>query len=470
MPVRLLARFVIVVAVLVLPVQAAADDERDAPAQELEESALNVEGVALEYHDIDLWQRIRDRYQLTALQSPLTARHEAWYADHPDATQRMLARSERYLHYIVEAVEARNMPSEIALLPMIESGFNPQALSSSRAAGIWQFMPVTGKHFGLRQNWWTDHRKGVIAATTAALDYLQKLHLMFGDWSLALAAYNAGEGTVSRALEKNRAQGLPTDYQSLSLPDETRNYVPKLQAIKNIINDPARYGLSIDSIPNRPYFARVKAPEQIDAQLAASLAGISSEEFGALNPEYNRPVLAARGQRTHEILLPVDAVETFQRNLSDYDRPLVSWQSYHARRGERIATIARRFDISAQELRRVNGLSQGDTLKETRQLLVPAREGARLPAHIEEVAHRPQPAARIEHTVQANETLFSIALRYGVTVKHLMERNRLQNSRLSIGQVLVIEPSALRPTRKQATRPQPARLAASSTALHRPGV
>src|SRR5690606_3421975 len=231
------------------------------------ESALNVEGVALEYHDIDLWQRIRDRYQLTALQSPLTARHEAWYADHPDATQRMLARSERYLHYIVEAVEARNMPSEIALLPMIESGFNPQALSRSRAAGIWQFMPVTGKHFGLEQNWWADHRKNVTAATHAALDYLQKLHLMFGSWDLALAAYNAGEGTVRRAIEKNRAQGLPTDYQSLPLSEETRNYVPKLQAMKNLISHPEHYGLNIESIPNEPYFTKVSAPEQIDAEL-----------------------------------------------------------------------------------------------------------------------------------------------------------------------------------------------------------
>ncbi|MDP2247068.1 MAG: transglycosylase SLT domain-containing protein, partial [Nitrosomonadales bacterium] len=240
-----------------------------------EEYFTNARGIVLEFSpEEDLWQRIKDGYELAQLQSPLTAKHESWYASHPEYMQRMTLRSERYLHYIVEEVEKRGMPTEIALLPMIESGFNPQALSRSSAAGLWQFMPVTGKHFGLQQDWWADNRKNVTAATHAALDYLQKLHLMFGDWDLALAAYNAGEGTVRRAMEKNRKLGLPTDYQNLALSDETRNYVPKLQAMKNLISNPEQYGLNIESIPNQPYFAKVSAPEQIDAQLAATLAEI----------------------------------------------------------------------------------------------------------------------------------------------------------------------------------------------------
>ena len=229
-------------------------------------------------------------------------KHEEWYASRPDYIKRMTERSQRYLFHIVEEVQKRGMPTEIALLPMIESAFNPQAYSRSRASGIWQFIPSTGKNFGLKQNWWVDNRRDVTAATNAALDYLQKLHGMFGAWDFALAAYNAGEGTVQRAIDRNRKQGLPTDYQSLSLPPETKNYVPKLQAIKNIITDPEKYGLTLNSIPNRPYFARVTTPKQIDAKLAAQLAEISYEEFTALNPSYNRPVITSTGEK-HQLLI-----------------------------------------------------------------------------------------------------------------------------------------------------------------------
>lgn len=412
-------------------------------------NATNAAGVTLDYDNGDLWQRIKINYGLTNIQSPLTAKHESWYMRHPDYVQRMIARGGRYLHYIVEEVESRSMPSEIALLPMIESGFNPQALSKSRAAGIWQFMPVTGKHFGLQQNWWADHRKGVTAATTAALDYLQKLHAMFGSWDLALAAYNAGEGTVSRAMEKNQARGLPIDYQSLPLPEETRNYVPKLQAIKNIINNPAHYNLRIGSIPNQPYFTRVMAPEQIDAQLAIRLAEISAEEFAALNPEYNRPVLTARENHSHEILLPVAAAETFAENLANYDQPLVSWQAYNASRGENLANIARRFGITLQDLRTVNDLPNSKVLARDRSLLVPgnytdetrAQEVAQQTLPLQQAAQHQAPSSvnqAISHTVRANETLFSIALRYGVTIRQIMTDNRLKSSRLMIGQILRI--------------------------------
>jgi membrane-bound lytic murein transglycosylase D len=184
---------------------------------------------------LDLRQRIISGYTMPELSSNYTGAHEAWYASRPDYMKRMIGRSQRYLYHIVVEVEKRGMPSEIALLPMVESAFNPVANSRSKASGIWQFMPATGKHFGLKQDWWVDNRRDVTAATSAALTYLQKLHGMFGNWDLALAAYNAGEGTVQRAIDRNRKKGLPTDYASLSLPEETKNYVPKLQAIKNIM-------------------------------------------------------------------------------------------------------------------------------------------------------------------------------------------------------------------------------------------
>jgi membrane-bound lytic murein transglycosylase D len=240
---------------------------------------------------------------------------------------------------------------------MIESAYNPQAYSRSRASGIWQFIPSTGKNYGLKQDWWVDNRRDVTAATSAALDYLQKLHGMFGAWDLALAAYNAGEGTVQRAINHNRAQGLPTDYQSLSLPPETRNYVPKLQAIKNIVTNPENFGLTLKSIPNRPYFARVTTPKQIDAKLAAQLAEISYDEFTSLNPSYNRPVITSTGEK-HQLLLPVWAAERFAENLANYDKPLTSWQTYNAKRGERMDNIADKFGINVNQLRNVNGLSR----------------------------------------------------------------------------------------------------------------
>lgn len=322
----------------------------------------------------DLRQRIISGYNMPDINSSYTGNHEAWYASRPDYVKRMIGRSQRYLYHIVVEVEKRGMPSEIALLPMVESAFNPVASSRTKASGIWQFMPATGKTFGLKQDWWVDNRRDVTAATNAALNYLQKLHGMFGSWDLALAAYNAGEGTVQRAIDRNRKNGLPTDYASLPLPAETKNYVPKLQAIKNIMKQPEDYGLSIDKIPNRPYFTKVIAPEQIDAKLAASLAEISYEEFISLNPEYNRPVITETGN-AHEILLPVSAANTFKTNLASYDKPLVSWQTYHAKRGERMDKIAQKFGINLSQLRDVNDISSGKKLIGSQPILVPNSAG-----------------------------------------------------------------------------------------------
>ncbi|WP_047538218.1 transglycosylase SLT domain-containing protein [Methylotenera versatilis] len=400
----------------------------------------------------DLWSRIKEGYAIPNLESQYTTNHETWYATRPDYIKRMLDRSQRYLYHIVEEVEKRGMPTEIALLPMIESAFNPQAYSRSAASGIWQFVPATGKSFGLQQNWWVDNRRDVTAATSAALTYLQKLHGMFGTWDLALAAYNAGEGTVQRAIDKNRRQGLPTDYQSLSLPAETKNYVPKLQAMKNIITHPEQFGLKIGSIPNRPYFARVTTPKQIDAKLAAELAEISLEEFSSLNPSYNRPVITSTGEK-HQLLLPVWAAERFATNLANYDKPLTNWQTYNAKRGERMDNIAQKFGMNVSQLRDVNGLSSSQKVRISQPILVPAIYNSKADAanednmiDVAELAQNSIDANEsasnstlkrpVVHKVRKGETLQALANKYDISSQALMKINQLKNSKLKIGQTL----------------------------------
>lgn len=404
--------------------------------------------------DMDLWQRIRSGYALPALSSPYTQKHESWYATRPDYVARMVERSQKYLYHIVEEVEKRGMPSEIALLPMIESAYNPQAYSRSHAAGIWQFIPSTGKNFGLQQNWWVDKRRDITAATDAALTYLQKLHLMFGTWDLALAAYNAGEGTVSRAIEYNRKRGLPTDYASLNLSDETRNYVPKLMAIKNIMTTPEKYGLQLRSIDNSPYFTSVDAPIRIDAKIAAKLAGISEDEFTALNPEYKRPLLTGSGS-DHQLLLPIDAADLFTQNLANYAQPLVSWQSYPARRGERLQEIAQRFGVSLEALKQANQLSsKSKTVLSAGPLLIPSasleagddimREASSYSAL--EVAKEPvaknsvtaQASARKRYKVKSGDSLFKIAHDHATTTQQIMLDNQLRTAQIKPGQWLTI--------------------------------
>ena len=417
----------------------------------------------------DLWSRIKDGYAMPNIESAYTSKHQTWYVSRPDYIKRMLERGQKYLFHIVEEVQKRGMPTEIALLPMIESAYNPQAYSRSSASGIWQFMPATGKYFGLKQNWWVDNRRDVTAATNAALDYLQKLHGMFGTWDLALAAYNAGEGTVQRAINRNRAQGLPTDYQSLSLPPETRNYVPKLQAIKNIVTNPEKFGLALNSIPNRPYFARVTTPKQIDAKLAAQLAEISYEEFTSLNPSYNRPVITATSTSTgekHQLLLPVWAAERFVDNLANYDKPLTSWQTYNAKRGERMDNIADKFGINVSELRNVNGLSASKKVRNAQAMLVPAvYKGEPLSdapeiqsdtinvddmennnAIVEADEIEPKATRSITHKVKKGETLLALADKYDTTTKALMKNNSLKSTQLKAGKILRIKDAAVTKT------------------------
>jgi membrane-bound lytic murein transglycosylase D len=262
------------------------------------------------------------------------------------------------------------MPSEIALLPIIESAYNPVAYSRAHASGIWQFIPSTGKIYGLQQNFWYDGRRDVMAATNAALDYLQKLYDMFGSWDLALAAYNWGEGAVGRAIAKNTAMGLATDYQSLTMPQETRYYIPKLQAVKNIIANPAQFGIELAEVPNQPYFVAVTTNKNIDVKLAAKLAGVPLDEFLSLNPAYSRPVI--RADNDYNLLLPADKADTFRANLKSNSQPLVSWQAYTFKSGDRIDRVATRHGISAAQLKQVNDLSAHDRVGPGSTLLVPA--------------------------------------------------------------------------------------------------
>ncbi len=428
----------------------------------------------------DLWQRIKEGYAMPDSTSKLVANHEQWYSTRPDYIRRMVERSQKYLFHIVEEVGKRGMPTEIALLPMIESAYNPQAYSRSKASGIWQFIPSTGKHFGLQQNWWIDNRRNVIVATDAALTYLQKLHGMFGSWDLALAAYNAGEGTVGRAIERNRRLGLGTDYESLNLPPETRNYVPKLQAVKNIMTNPGKYGLKIQTIANTAYFTRVAAPAQIDAHLAAKLAQISDEEFLALNPSNNRPLIDNNDEK-HELLLPILAAQTFRDNLANYNKPLVSWKTYLAKRGERMEKIAAKFGIQLAKLRNVNNLPSQNKIKKSSTILVPNGNStdfspnsvALKPVEIHDnnlsnpsainlsdmsnttalnleanaaernVAEHANDTgatkpANVTHLVKPGETLFAIARQYHVSTEEILQANALVSPDLKIGQLLAI--------------------------------
>jgi membrane-bound lytic murein transglycosylase D len=303
----------------------------------------------------DLWQRVRRGFVMNAIDSPLVQSQELWYANRPDYIKRFVERGSRYMYHIVEEVERRGLPTEIVLLPIIESAFNPQAYSRAHASGMWQFIPSTGKNFGLAQDWLTDNRRDVMLSTNAALDYLTKLHGMFNSWELAFAAYNCGEGCVGRAIAKNQRLGLPTDFVNLKLPNETRAYVPKLLAVKNIVLSPASYGITLPVVDNRPYFTQVKAPAKIDVKLAARLAEMSEDDFAKLNPSFNKPV-AATG--TGFFLVPTENAEIFRTNLELYrslDGPMVSWTIVTAQRGQSVDAVARKHGMTASYLRATNG-------------------------------------------------------------------------------------------------------------------
>ena len=318
----------------------------------------------------DLWERIRKGYNMPNLESDLVTDRTQWYANKPDYLQRMSERSSKYLFHIVEELERRKMPTELALLPFIESAFNPQAVSSARASGMWQFMPATGKSFDLKQNAFRDDRRDVQASTRAALDYLERLYKMFGDWHLALAAYNWGEGNVGKAIARNQRAGLPTTYADLNMPMETRMYVPKLQAMKNIVGNPPSYNVVLPSIPNHPYFQSVPLPRDMDVSVAAKLAEISVEDFKALNPSAHRPVLLAAG--IPSILLPWDNAEVFQRNYeASSTGRMATWTAWVAPSTMKVADAAKRVGMGEGDFRALNNIPPRMLIKAGSALLIP---------------------------------------------------------------------------------------------------
>jgi membrane-bound lytic murein transglycosylase D len=366
----------------------------------------------------------------------------------------MTDRGSKYLFYIVEELERRGMPTELALLPFIESAFNPQAVSSARAAGMWQFMPATGKHFELTQNMFRDERLDVLASTRAALDYLQKLHDMFGDWQLALAAYNWGEGSVGRAIAKNKKLGLGTSYSDLKMPMETQFYVPKLQAVKNIVADPGRFNTTLPELGNHPYFQTVDISHDIDVAVAAKLAEVPLDDFRALNPSASKPVLLAAG--TSQILLPWDNAEIFQANLEAFGGGrLASWTAWVAPSTLKPADAASRVGMSESELRAVNGIRGRMLIKAGSTLLVRRADNITqdVSDHVADngqLSLAPEVVLR-QSTVKARkkDTVASLANRYRVNAGELARWNNVSASAVfKAGQKVVV----YLPARAKATR------------------
>jgi membrane-bound lytic murein transglycosylase D len=401
----------------------------------------------------DLFERIRRGFAMPDLDDDLVRHHQEWYLDRPDYLRRMVERSSLYLYHIVEELERRGMPTELALLPMVESAYNPMAYSRSKASGLWQFIPSTGRRYNLDQDWWKDERRDVVASTAAALEYLQMFYELHGDWQLALASYNWGEGAVGRAVERNLAQGLPTDYLALTLPNETRNYIPKLQALKNIFRDPALMAeLELPQVPNQAYFATFTTDSHIDVTLAAKLAEMPEEEFVALNPAHNRPVI----KPDTPLVIPTEKLETFVSNLEahgDENKPLSIWRTYTLRRGEALEKVASRFGMSVARLKAVNGIRGKTRPKPGMTLLVSGSDKGRTgdaagtknaPAP-EAKARRAsgksaEPAKRkiTRYTVRRGDTIYSIARRFKVAAEDLMRRNRVNPRKLKAGATLTI--------------------------------
>lgn len=402
----------------------------------------------------DLWQRIRNGFHLEDSDEAMVADHLAWFADHPLHLERVVSRSEPFLHLIVDAVEARDLPTELALLPAVESGFEPFAYSQGQAAGIWQFIPGTGRRFGLRQDWWYDGRRDIVESTRAALDYLEALHERFDDWLLAIAAYNCGEGNVIKAIALNRRRGEPADFWHLDLPNETRAYVPQLLALARVVRNPEPYGLSLAPIENQPVLRQVDTDGPIDLAKAADLAGISIEDLYRLNPAFNRWATAPEGP--HRLLLPIGQAERFEQQLAAMPpEERMHWTRHRIQKGETLLGIAARYDTEVKVLKSVNHL-QNNRIRTGAHLLVP-KAVRNLDEYALSQANRLASAAdaegaNLEHPVQAGESLWTIARRYDVTIAQLCMWNGLsRNDTLATGRTLRIRPADAAPDRHSPT-------------------
>jgi membrane-bound lytic murein transglycosylase D len=410
----------------------------------LANTALGANSVHALLPPADIWDRIRRGFAMPDLDSDLVRERELWYSSRPDYIARMTERGSKYLFYIVEELERRNMPSELALLPFIESAFNPQAVSSAKAAGMWQFMPATGRTFDLKQNMFRDDRRDVLASTRAALDYLQKLYGMFGDWHLALAAYNWGEGSVQRAINKANKSGLGTGYADLSMPMETRLYVPKLQAVKNIVANPNNFRVTLPDIANHPYFQTVDIRRDIDVALAAKFAEVSLDDFRALNPSVTKPVLLASG--TPQILLPWDNAERFQNNLETFTGGrLANWTAWIAPTTLKPAEAAKRVGMNEADLRAVNQIPSQMLIRAGSTLLVHRPPGMEVDVSVR-IADNGQLSLSPDRvpqkaTVKAGkkDTVTSLAQRYKLSPQDVASWNKLSvTSALKPGQSVTV--------------------------------
>jgi len=390
----------------------------------------------IQYH-ANLWSRLQSGFALALPpDNKIIYKIGASYSQNPELFNRIIANSERYLFYIVEEVERRGMPMEIALIPVIESTYNPLIKSNSQTAGLWQFQPATGRILGLVQNVWHDDRRDIVASTQAALDYLQYLHQKFDNWKLAIAAYNLGEGAVSKALSRNIHKGRSGNFYDLNLPIEAKHYVYKLLAIKDLIVNSKKYGMQIRPIANRPYFDQVKIHEPIDISLVTRLANISEVEFNALNPAYNRYVIKVHDE-PRTLLLPKSNKEIFLKNLETYQDPKVSWQIYRVKKGENINEIAVRHSTTIKQLKTINGIARNKNITLGQKILVPHTVTENQADNITQKKKQLQNYHSNVYIVKKGDTLYEIAKRYGTTVDKIKSWND-SDENLSIGQKLVL--------------------------------
>jgi membrane-bound lytic murein transglycosylase D len=394
---------------------------------------------------VDLWDRMRAGFKMNELNTPLVTEKEKFYLSKPDYLKRMFNRGNRYLYFIMEEIDKRGMPMELALLPFVESAMNPTAMSHASASGLWQFIPSTGRQYNLSQNWWVDNRRDVSKATVAALEYLDRIYKMQGnDWFLALASYNWGEGSVQRAMRANAAKGMPTDYISLNMPNETRHYVPKLVALRNIVMRSKELGLELPEAPNEPYFVSIEKTRPIDLKLAAQFAGMSVEEFVSLNPAHNRPVIAA--SKNNQILIPTKREKQFLQAIethSDGNKVFASWQPRTLGAGESLESIAAAGGVSVAELRQANSIKAHQRILPGTRIIAPQSKVKDESLVESFVAPRVVEAVNIpaqRHVVGKKETLKSIAGRYGITVASLKAWNGIKKA-ANRGMSLIVRPA-----------------------------
>ena len=380
----------------------------------------------------DLWQRSRNGFALDLSQD--NRRIEAqlnWYKRHPAYFERVSERASRYMYHIVEELEQQNMPLEIALLPIVESAYDPFAYSHGQAAGMWQFIPGTGRRFGLDLNWWYDGRRDVLASTDAALAYLNYLNKHFdGDWLLALAAYNSGEGKVNRAIRKNAKKGLDTDFWALDLPRETREYVPKLIALAKLVSEPENYGLELPAIKNEPYFAKVDIGSQIDLAQAASLADVGMDELYRLNPGFNQWATAPTGP--HYLLVPSKKENSFKQALLELPaKKRLGWQRHDIKSGDSLIKIANQYNTQVDLVRRINGI-KGNSIRAGKTLMVPVALAPMddyvlsLEQRLEKIQTRSasrKNSHKVNYTVRKGDSFWKISQRYKVGIKELAKWN-----------------------------------------------